>query len=384
MEKHLHIIALTIPFPVDYGGVYDLFYKLVSLHKEGIQIHLHCFEYGERKQQEELNKYCASVQYYPRNSFFSTLFSGLPYIVSSRANSSLINHLLQDNYPVLMEGIHCAFLLQDKRFINRKKILRLHNVEYEYYKDLSLATTSFGKKLFFKREQNLLYKFEKSVAAKADVILAVTEKDVITYQQEFGAKNIRFMPLFLPDYWTINCLKGKGSYCLYQGDLSVISNEKAALWLIEEVFAGTKHKLLIAGKNPSPILMKAAAKKLNVMLIANPETEQMQDFIKLAHVHILPSYSNTGIKLKLLNALYNGRFCLVNELTAGGSGVEQLCHFFENATTCKQKVNELLDIEFTQSDINNRKQVLSTAFNNEENAKVFIERELYQFSSVTV
>ena len=376
MEKHLHIIALTIPFPVDYGGVYDLFYKLVSLHKEGIQIHLHCFEYGERKQQEELHKYCTSVQYYPRSSFFSTLFSGLPFIVSSRANSNLLNNLLQDNYPILMEGIHGAFLLKDKRFNGRKKILRLHNVEYEYYKDLSQATTSFAKKLFFKREQKLLYKFEKTVAAKADSILAVTEKDVKTYQQEFGAENIRFMPLFLPDYWTINCLKGKGSYCLYQGDLSVISNEKAALWLIGEVFAGTKHKLLIAGKIPSSILFKAAAKKLNVMLIANPVTDQMQDFIKLAHINILPSYSNTGIKLKLLNALYNGRFCLVNELTAGGSGVKQLCYFFENAATCKQKVNELLDIEFTQSDINNRKQVLSTAFNNDENAKVFIEREL--------
>ena len=376
MEKHLHIIALTIPFPVDYGGVYDLFYKLVALHNEGVQIHLHCFEYGDRKQQEELNKYCASVHYYPRKSFLNSLFSSLPYIVSSRADNNLIQYLLQNHHPLLMEGVHCTYLLLDERFATRKKILRLHNVEYEYYKDLSLATTSFWKKLFFKREQRLLYHFEKTVAEKANSILAVTEKDVITYQQEFGAKNIRYMPLFLPTDWSVNCLKGRGNYCLYQGDLSVISNEKAALWLIEEVFAGTKYKLIIAGKNPSLKLFKAAAKRSNVLVMANPEKEQMQDFIKQAHIHILPSYSNTGIKLKLLNALYNGRFCLVNELTAGGSGVEQLCHFFEDASSCKQKIKELLETEFTQADIDNRKALLSLAFNNSENAKEFIEKEL--------
>jgi len=376
LEKHLQIIALTIPFPVDYGGVYDLFYKLVALHNEGVQIHLHCFEYGDRKQQEELNKYCASVHYYPRKSFISSLFSGLPYIVSSRADNNLIQYLLQNNHPLLMEGVHCAYPLLDERFTNRKKILRLHNVEYEYYKDLSLATTSFWKKLFFKREQRLLYNFEKTIANKADSILAVTQKDVITYQKEFGAKNIRFMPLFLPTDWTVNCLKGRGNYCLYQGDLSVISNEKAALWLIEEVFAGTKYKLIIAGKNPSLKLFKAAAKRLNVLVMANPEKEQMQDFIKQAHIHILPSYSNTGIKLKLLNALYNGRICLVNDLTAGGSGVEQLCHFFEDAASCKQKIKELLETEFTQADIDNRKALLSHAFNNKENAKDFIQKEL--------
>ncbi|HAK10648.1 MAG TPA: mannosyltransferase, partial [Chitinophagaceae bacterium] len=46
MEKHLHIIALNVPFPVDYGGVVDLFWKLPSLQAQGVNIHLHCFDYG--------------------------------------------------------------------------------------------------------------------------------------------------------------------------------------------------------------------------------------------------------------------------------------------------------------------------------------------------
>ena len=46
MKNKLHIISLDIPFPANYGGVIDIFYKLKSLSNLGVEIILHCFEYG--------------------------------------------------------------------------------------------------------------------------------------------------------------------------------------------------------------------------------------------------------------------------------------------------------------------------------------------------
>jgi len=66
LDKHLHIVCLDVPYPPDYGGVFDLYYKIKSLSEAGIKIHLHCFEYGLGKQ-KELDVYCVEVQYYPRN-----------------------------------------------------------------------------------------------------------------------------------------------------------------------------------------------------------------------------------------------------------------------------------------------------------------------------
>ena len=63
MEKYLHIICLDVPYPPDYGGVFDLFYKLRYLKERGVKIILHCFEYG-RGQQSALNEYCTKVFYY--------------------------------------------------------------------------------------------------------------------------------------------------------------------------------------------------------------------------------------------------------------------------------------------------------------------------------
>ena len=54
-EKHLHIVCLDVPYPVDYGGVFDLFYKIKALSEAGVKIHLHCFEYGRGQQPYSTN-----------------------------------------------------------------------------------------------------------------------------------------------------------------------------------------------------------------------------------------------------------------------------------------------------------------------------------------
>jgi hypothetical protein len=72
MSKTLHIICHDVPWPADYGGVVDLFYKIKTLHEEGVKIRLHCFDYG-RGQQNELNKYCEEVNYYKRLSKWESI-----------------------------------------------------------------------------------------------------------------------------------------------------------------------------------------------------------------------------------------------------------------------------------------------------------------------
>ena len=91
--NHLHVISFDIPYPPNYGGVIDVFYKIKSLAEVGVKIHLHCFEYG-RKQTNELKKFCVSVNYYPRKNFKTKLFDSLPYReYSSQTKVKLTTHL---------------------------------------------------------------------------------------------------------------------------------------------------------------------------------------------------------------------------------------------------------------------------------------------------
>jgi len=66
-ELDLHIVAFDVPFPADYGGVIDVFYKAKSLNDLGLRIALHVFDYG-RGRQAGLEKIAAEVHYYPRKN----------------------------------------------------------------------------------------------------------------------------------------------------------------------------------------------------------------------------------------------------------------------------------------------------------------------------
>jgi hypothetical protein len=228
LDKHLHIVALDVPWPANYGGVVDLFYKLKALQQLGVKIHLHCFTQPGREPQEELNKYCISVNYYQRKKSISSFSLTVPFIVSSRKSEELITNLKKDNYPILLEGIHCTYYLHTGELQNRKVAVRLHNVEFEYYKQLAKNENNLFKKLYFLNESRLLFKYEKSIANKAEFI-AVSEHDVEVYQQLFNAKDIYYLPVFIPHTLAVG-KEGKGCYCLYHGNLSINENETAGYY----------------------------------------------------------------------------------------------------------------------------------------------------------
>jgi hypothetical protein len=354
-----------VPYPLDYGGVFDLFYKIKTLHQLGVKIHLHCFEYG-RGEQPELNKYCAEVDYYQREKLVQGIPLRLPYIVSSRINPALINNILKDNYPVLLEGIHCSYYLYHGELNQRKVLVRLHNVEYEYYKQLAKSSNNFYKKIYYNLESRLLKKYENTLAKKATFI-AVNEKDKDTYQKKFSAKRIEFLPVFLP-FNKVESEMGKGNYCLYHGNLSVAENEKAALWLLENVVKClTNFNFIFAGKNPSEFLKNEQLKHKNVQLIQNPTQNKMEELIKNAHIHLLPSFNSTGIKMKLLNALFNGRFVITNRASLEGTGLESLSCIEETGAGYIKRIKELFAIDFEDNEINKRKVILENLYDNEKN-----------------
>jgi hypothetical protein len=368
-EKILHIVCLDVPYPIDHGGIFDLYCKLPVLKQAGVKIHLHCFEYG-RGQQPALNEHCEEVHYYPRRTGLKSLSGSLPYIVNSRRNKTLTNRLLQDDHPILLEGIHCTWILNDERFKHRKLFVRLHNIEHRYYEHLAVHERSPLKKLYYSHESKLLKKYDATIAHKAH-FFAVSEKDAAAYREEFGA-NISFLPAFLP--WnTVESVAGSGQFCLYHGNLSVAENEQAVVWLLEEVFNELQTPFVIAGKDPSRKLQQLAQRSGSICLVANPSMQEMQDLIKKAHINILPSFNNTGVKLKLLNSLFMGRHCIVNRAAIEGSGL-QGCEIAETAAEIKKSIEALLQKPMTDAAIAERTAQLSALYNNRKNCELLIQK----------
>ena len=161
---------------------------------------------------------------------------------------------------------------------------------------------------------------------------------------------------------------GKGDYVLYNGNLSVEENIKAAQFLIEEVAPLTNgSKWIIAGRTPSKQITKAAEKAGNVKIIADPTHEEMARLINQAAANVLITFQATGIKLKLLNTLYNGGYCIANDKMVESSKLEDLCIIANDAKEIAAAVDKAKSKKIDKEEIERRKQRLLEIYDNDKN-----------------
>lgn len=353
-----------------------MYYKVKALHEQGICIILHVFLYGDKQhinpKETPLAALCQTIYTYPRA--FKYNFNSYPYIIATRRHPDLWRNLNADAHPILLEGLHtCGFLPElaaQKRFC----MVRTHNIEADYYSYLYKNEKRFFKKIYYAIESYFL-RHSEAILKNACAIFSISPSDTAYFEKKYH--NVHYLPAFHPNSRVMSQL-GRGEYALYHANLSVNENENAALFLINEVYgnnniSATLLPLIIIGKKPSANLVAAAQKSTNILLIANPTEAEMKRIIADAHVHLLPTFQRTGIKLKLLETLFNGRFCLVTPDMVVDTGLEKLCYVADTPSTFRQKLLEIANLSFSETAIQERREILHKAFSNETGAKQIMD-----------
>jgi hypothetical protein len=320
MRSPLHIVSFDVPYPADYGGVIDVFNRLKALHHAGYAITLHCFDYGRGKQ-DELSNFTEQVHYYKRKNRVLNLLKKEPMIVASRNNQLLLANLMKDHAPILFEGQHTSSFLNHFGLKGRKKIVRLHNVEHEYYNGLS-KTVSLGlKKSYFKAEAKKLRKHEPQLM-HADALLCINPDDFNYYSKIH--KHVYLLP---PVYETQNIAfhSPQNNYILFHGNLSVGENIEAVEWICKNIANHIDQPIFFAGKNPSNELKKIIRRHAQCKLISNPSKDELKDLLNNAAAHLLVTFRPSGIKLKLLDALSTSSPVICNSHLVRGSYLDKHC-----------------------------------------------------------
>jgi hypothetical protein len=180
--------------------------------------------------------------------------------------------------------------------------VRTANVEHTYYQHLAMGERNLVKKLFFRIESWRLKRYEKMLRRAAG-IMAISPPDAQYFAGSFGADKVTGVYAF-HQYDEVVSLSGRGDYILYHGKLDVAENFNAVMQMLPLFSQWHSMPLWIAGMHPPPFLEKAIARVPNARLIANPDTDTMQQLIRNAHAHLLLTAQPTGLKLKLLAALF--------------------------------------------------------------------------------
>ncbi len=365
-NNKLHIISFDIPYPADYGGAIDVFYKIKALAEAGAEIYLHCFAYG-RKESKELKALCKEVWYYPRKTGIGGISFTIPYIVYSRRNKALLRRLIEIEAPILFEGIHTTYYLSRPELSQREKAIRIHNIEHAYYNELAARTQDKSKRLYYAAEGRLLKKYEERLQA-ATAFFALSMADVDFYRKRYPNATHEFIGPFHA-YNHITAMPGKGKFCLYHGNLSHPENIEAVLFLLREVFPYISAPVVIAGREPSAEIFAACKALPHCRLITNPSAHEMETLIGEAHIHVLPTFQPTGMKLKLLYALSGGRHVLVNDAMLHGTGLEDCCIIANSPEDFCRLIEQSFGRAFTAADIELRRSLLTRHYSNALNAQ---------------
>jgi hypothetical protein len=365
------MVCLDVPFPADYGGAIDMYYRIQALKELGFELKLHIFEYG-RGRHKELEAF-GDVFYYKRKRSIWQVFSKRPFIVQSRKNKQLLERLLKDKAPIFFEGIHTTWYLEHLEIQKRTTLVRMHNIEHEYYSGLG-RQSSFLKKLFFQLEASKLKNYQ-SILSNCSAVLAIKEEEADRLR--VLNPNVHVLPASLPR------IEGQfvptKRYVLFHGHLAVPENTQAATYLIKNL-SGVINKefsLIIAGKNPPRNLRKLCYLN-DISLIADPSTKKMDQLIQEAHIHVLYTENSSGIKLKLLSCLYSSGHVLVNPKMVQGTPLSDLCTIYEDAKDLKMHFLGLRNSSLNKEEFEKRKTYIQKLFNTNKNCdliRVILDRE---------
>jgi len=340
----LHVVSFDRPWPPKYGGIVDVYWKISTLEKLGVQIRLHYFDYGKQGKAPNPWNQIEAIPY-KREIGWKSQLSIRPYIVKSRQTKALWEALNRDNTPILFEGQHCSGWLKElrKTWPDRGLFVRCHNVEFNYYHRMAKASSGW-KAVFFKMESWRLKKQEKELGY-ASALFPLSENECSFFQK--WSENVRWIPPFFRDSderpFVPQNTRGNRPYLLMQGNFTQ-PNQARRLNDFFLDFKGFEYDLIVAGQGLDKI---SNAGMRSVICIPCPEEDLLTELNKGAEAHVLCGEFMGGVPLRILNALASGKPVWVNRELALGSGLEPWIHLYSKASEIKEGLKTTVKLDLT-------------------------------------
>ena len=98
----------------------------------------------------------------------------------------------------------------------------------------------------------------------------------------------------------------------------------------------------------------------------------MSDLIHEAHLILLPTFQRTGIKLKLLESLFKGRFCIANNPMIENTDLETYCIRANTSQEWIDAIKRYINVSFLSENAEKRAEI-SDSFNNLQEAQKMID-----------
>lgn len=259
---------------------------------------------------------------------------------------------------IVVESIFVGQFIDHIRAYSKAKIIyNAPNIEWEIWARLADETKNPLKKWYLHLLSKQLQREEREICQKFDGILALTKKDESVFNNELAPKvKTAHIPykIDLTNY-VISTTQPKDIIkCYHLGAMDWAPNIHGVEWLLDHVWKPAflddqKLSLSLAGKDMPEHFFEYAKENIEVTgFIENPLL-----FIQNKHVLIVPLFSGSGMRIKIIEAMAMGKCVIGTDIAFEGIDVKEgqtaliannKNEFISQLNKLKENPNLILDI----------------------------------------
>ena len=257
---------------------------------------------------------------------FLNLFSNQSYhisrFISKEFEDKLIAILQHNEFDIIqLETLYLApYVDTIRRYSKAKIVMRSHNVEHEIWKRIAENTATSAKKMYLQLLTKRLENFELQYLNKYDMMVAITQRDLNFFKKLGCSIPAHVSPIGLntADYLPSEPTVAKTTFS-FIGSLDWMPNMEGLRWVLEKVWPKVLKKaphaeFHIAGKNAPDYLLNGQWDQVFV----HGEVPDAAAFINQHDVMLVPLFSGSGMRVKILEGMALGRVVLSTQLGLEG------------------------------------------------------------------
>jgi glycosyltransferase involved in cell wall biosynthesis len=204
-----------------------------------------------------------------------------------------------------------------------------HNIESQLMARRAEHETSPAARAYVKLQAQRLLRYERR-SAHFDLNIVVSEADAVSLRRIAPGAKISVVPNGVDTTYFSPHPGEQMPALIYTGGMNMFANRDAVEWFIESIWPLIKAQLpdvrfLAIGQNPSPQVLRAAADDSSIE--APGFVDDIRPWVSRAAVYVVPLRVGGGTRLKVIDAMAQGKAIVSTSLGAEGIDGEADRHF---------------------------------------------------------
>jgi glycosyltransferase involved in cell wall biosynthesis len=259
------------------------------------------------------------------HALFNLFFSRLPYnairFISEDYRTNLKILLAENDFDyIILDQIYTGLYLDDIReSTTTPVVLRAHNIEHEIWARTAKSSSGL-KRLYLTILANRIRRYEFSLINRYDALVPITKRDADHFMKFGNTKPCHVLPTGMDLQEMPETSHSKAISVAHLGALDWLPNQDGVRWFISQVWPIVRSALPgiefhLAGRNAPE---RFAAQISAPGVVFHGEVEDAATFIKDHQIFIVPLFSGSGLRIKLLDYMSAGRATVTTTIGAEG------------------------------------------------------------------